>query len=49
MGGMLGGALAAFLLGPHYVVGRLPGQPGTYLVDNPPLPLFRSNPRQIRG
>lgn len=47
MGGMLGGALAAFLLGPRYLVGRLPDRNGRYLLDKPPLPLLRSKPERI--
>ena len=49
MGGLVGGALAAYLLGPNYVVGRVPGQWGSYLIDRPPLPVLRSPPRLIRG
>lgn len=47
--GMLGGALAALLLGPSYRVGKLPGQKGSFLLDRPPLPLLSNKPRQIKG
>lgn len=45
MGGMAGGALAALLLGPRWKVVRLPGKRGNWLVDDAPLPWFRSQPR----
>ena len=48
MGGLVGGALAALLLGPRWKAVRLPGKRGEWLVDAAPLPLFRGEPRQIR-
>jgi hypothetical protein len=47
MGGMLGGAAAAYLLGPRYEVAQLPGRRGKFLLDRPPLPLFSSAPRPL--
>jgi membrane associated rhomboid family serine protease len=47
MGGMVGGALAALLLGPRWVETKLAGRRGLWLVDRAPLPWFRSEPRQV--
>eukprot|EP00887_Chlorella_sp_A99_P005656 scaffold1.g5656.t1 len=47
MGGMLGGALIAYLLGPALEVRELPGKRGKYLVDSPPIPLFVSPLRKL--
>lgn len=47
MGGMVGGALAAALLGPQLRVGSVPGQRGRFLVDTAPLPWLRSPPRKL--
>ena len=47
MGGLVGGALAAALLGPRWRQARLPGQRGEWLVDAAPFPWLRSEPRQI--
>lgn len=43
MGGLAGGALAAYLLGPHFVRRKLPGSGETGLIDAPPLGLFAHN------
>ncbi len=48
MGGLLGGALVALLVGPQWRTRSLPGKRGTWLVDAAPLPWFRSEPRQIK-
>lgn len=45
MGGLLGGALAAYLLGPHMVQSRPPGSKQPVFVDKPPIGLFRTRPR----
>ena len=50
MGGLLGGALAAFLLGPHFVVETVQtgkGRRAQVLVDRPPIPLFALQPRTL--
>lgn len=49
MGGLLGGALAAFLLGPHFVVETVQsgGRRSQVLVDKPPIPLFALQPRTL--
>jgi hypothetical protein len=48
IGGLLGGAAAAYLLGPRLVLGPLQGRRGQYLLDQPPLPLLASPPLQVR-
>lgn len=48
MGGLVGGALVALLVGPQWRTRSLPGKRGTLLVDTAPLPWFRSEPREIR-
>ena len=48
LGGLAGGALAAYLLGPRLVLGAVQGQRGQYLLDMPPLPLLATPPKQIR-
>lgn len=44
---MAGGALAAYLLGPALEVRSLPGRRGRWLVDEPPLPVFKNEPRLL--
>lgn len=48
MGGLLGGAAAAWLLGPRLRIGTIAGTRGQYLLDDPPLRLLASPPRQIK-
>lgn len=49
MGGLLGGALAAFLLGPNFVVETVQagGRRTQVLVDKPPLAFFALQPRTL--
>jgi membrane associated rhomboid family serine protease len=47
LGGMVGGALAAYLLGPAYKLVKFPGNNGVWLVDKPPLPFLKGESRQI--
>lgn len=47
MGGLVGGALAAYLLGPHYVRHK---QPGGGMVDAPPIAILaHSGSARIRS
>jgi membrane associated rhomboid family serine protease len=48
VGGLAGGAAAAWLLGPNLRLRTWPGRSGTWLVDEPPLRLLASPPRQVR-
>lgn len=45
MGGLLGGAVAAYLLGPRIVKSRPPGSRQPVFIDKPPIGLFRTQPR----
>ena len=47
MGGLLGGALISYLLGPRYQAYEY--QNGTYLLDEPPIKLLTNAPRRISG
>lgn len=47
IGGLLGGAATALLLGPKFRLTMMEGRSGQYLVDRPPLPWFRSPPRRL--
>lgn len=49
LGGLLGGALAASLLGPVWRPTSLPGKRGLWLVDAAPLPWLRSEARPVSG
>lgn len=48
IGGLFGGALAAYLLGPRFKVANIEGRRGQYLLDEPPIPLLASPPRLIK-
>lgn len=50
MGGLVGGALAAYLLGPKIMIAELPdpqrrGKMRRVVVDRPPFPLLASPPK----
>jgi len=47
LGGFLGGALLAYLLGPCYELCLVKGLEGIWLVDDPPLSFLSTPPRQI--
>ena len=47
VGGLVGGALAAFLLGPRYEVCRVQGREGLFLIDDPPLEALATPPRKF--
>ena len=47
LGGLVGGAVAAFLLGPCYELCRVKGRDGVWLVDEPPIEKFATPPRQL--
>lgn len=49
LGGLVGGALASYLLGPKLRIGGLRGQRGQFLLDDPPVPILATPPRQYRG
>ncbi|KAI7835528.1 hypothetical protein COHA_010574 [Chlorella ohadii] len=49
MGGLAGGVLAAFLLGPRWKQTTMPKARGRWLVDDAPLPWLRSSPKPIDG
>lgn len=48
-GGLLGGALAALLLGPRWKQTTLPKARGRWLVDTAPVPWLRSSPKPLDG
>ena len=47
LGGLVGGAAAAFLLGPRYELCRIKGVEGVWVVDEPPLERFATPPRKV--
>ena len=47
LGGLLGGAAVALLLGPAYEVCRVKGQPGVWLFDDPPVAALAAPPRKL--
>lgn len=47
LGGFMGGALLAYLLGPCYELCLVKGLEGIWLVDDPPLSFLSTPPRQI--
>lgn len=47
LGGLLGGAAAAYLLGPRYELCRVKGEEGVWLVDDPPLEALATPPRRV--
>lgn len=47
IGGFLGGALIAYLLGPSYEVCMIKGREGVWLVDDPPVDTFSTPPRKM--
>ncbi len=50
MGGLLGGALAAYLLGPNFVMGTVKtrnGKQGKVLMDKPPIPWLALKPQLL--
>ena len=40
MGGLVGGALAAYLLGPHFIRRKQPGSKEMSFIDAPPISLL---------
>lgn len=49
IGGLLGGAGLAYLVGPRYELCLLRGRPGVWLVDDAPFKPFTTPPRQLIG
>lgn len=47
LGGLLGGALLAYLLGPRYELCRVKDMPGVWLVDDPPFDFLATPPRRV--
>ena len=49
MGGLAGGALMAYLLGPRYVRRKMPGGKEAGLVDMPPISRLTNNSFRLSG
>lgn len=47
LGGLLGGASIAFLLGPSYQLCLVKGQKGVWLIDEPPVEVLATPPRRV--
>lgn len=47
LGGLMGGAAAAFLLGPSYELCKVKGQEGIWLIDEPPIEALATPPRKV--
>ena len=47
MGGLLGGALVAYGLGPKYDVCYIKGRDGIWLLDDPPIEALATPPRRV--
>lgn len=47
IGGLVGGAAVALLLGPKFQLMFVEGKRGEYLVDRPPIPWFKFPPRRL--
>jgi membrane associated rhomboid family serine protease len=47
LGGLLGGVLTAFILGPRYELCRVKGESGVWLIDDPPVEALATPPRKM--
>jgi membrane associated rhomboid family serine protease len=46
-GGLLGGVLAAYVLGPRYELCKVKGESGVWLIDDPPVEALATPPRKV--